>query len=232
MGYAEATFAVCCIGAFFAMRLRKWWLAAALALLAGLCRPLGALLVVPAVIECARSWHTRRQDHAGRSGRFKHAGALVSVLAGPAGCGAFLAFVGLRYGDALAPLRIQEQSGHRGGISDPLRTLGHDASLLAHGQHLGTALHLPWVILAVALCVVAAFKLPASYSAFAFCVVGVAVTASNLDSFERYALSAFPLVLAAAALVRKSRQEAAVFVLAAAGLVGYAILAFSGAYVP
>ena len=137
-----------------------------------------------------------------------------------------------RYGDAFAPLRIQEESGHRGALANPLSTLAHDASLLVHGSHLGTALHLPWVVLAVLLVVVAAMRLPASHAAFAFCILAVALTASNLDSFERYALSAFPLVVAGASLYRSPRSETTVLVLATAGLACYSMLAFTGLYVP
>ena len=235
MGYAEATFVLLCVGAFLCMRRRRWWAAAALSVLAGLARPLGALLVVPAAVECVRAWsntHPARSTMSARSTRSSRSAALVTVIAGPVGCGAFLAFVGWRYGDAFAPLRIQEESGHRGTLADPLRTLGHDASLLVHGSHLGTALHLPWVVLAVLLAVVAAVRLPASHAAFAFCILAVALTASNLDSFERYALSAFPLVVAGASLYRSPRSETAVLVLASAGLACYSLLAFTGLYVP
>ena len=48
----------------------------------------------------------------------------------------------------------------RGGVADPLRTLAHDASLLVHGRHLGSALHLPWALLAVALLVVTLRRWP------------------------------------------------------------------------
>jgi hypothetical protein len=230
MGYAEATFVLLCVGSLFAMRCRHWWVAAGLAVLAGLARPLGALLAVPAIIECSRTWRSAHSTYS--QTRSKRSAALVAVIAGPLGCGAFLAWAGWRYGDAFAPLRRQEQSGHRGALADPIRTLAHDASLLVHGKHLGTALHLPWVILAIVLLVACATKWPASYSAFAFCILAVALTASNLDSFERYALSAFPLVLGAASMMRSSRYETAVFVLAAGGLVCYSVLAFTGVYVP
>jgi len=230
MGYAESTFVLLSVGSLFAMRCRKWWIAAGLAILAGLARPLGALLVVPAAIECSRTWRSTHSTYS--KTRSSRTASLAAVVAGPLGCGAFLAWAGWRYGDAFAPLKIQEQAGHRGALADPVRTLAHDASLLVHGQHLGTALHLPWVVLAVGLLVVAVTRWPASYSAFAFCILAVALTASNLDSFERYALSAFPLVLGGASLLRSSRSETAVFVIAAAGLVCYSLLAFTGVYVP
>jgi hypothetical protein len=184
MGYAEATFLLFAIGTFYAMRRKWWWLAALLGVLAGLTRPLGALLAVPAAIECARAWNFRSPT------RSKHLGSLAAVLGGPVGCGAFMAFAGLRYGDAFAPLRIQQEAGHRGAIADPLRTLGHDASLLVHGQHLGTALHLPWVVLALVLAFVAAARWPAPYAAFAFCVLAVALTARFVRALRAVGLPA------------------------------------------
>jgi hypothetical protein len=88
------------------------------------------------------------------------------------------------------------------------------------------------VILAVALLIVVAAKWPACYTAFALCILAVALTASNLDSFERYALSAFPLVMAGAGLLRTQRREMVVLILVSAGLVAYSVLAFTGLYVP
>jgi hypothetical protein len=117
-------------------------------------------------------------------------------------------------------------------VADPLRTLVHDGSLLIHGRHLGSALHLPWVVLALALLVVAARRWPAAYPAYAAAILAVVLTGSNLDGFERYALSAFPLVLAGATLTSGPRVERTVLALAAAGLAGYSVLAFTNLYVP
>jgi hypothetical protein len=75
-------------------------------------------------------------------------------------------------------------------------------------------------------------KWPASYGAFAAVVLAVAITTKNLDGFERYALSAFPLVLAGANITAGEKVERAVLVVAGAGLVGYALLAFTNLYVP
>jgi hypothetical protein len=60
----------------------------------------------------------------------------------------------------------------------------------------------------------------------------VSVTRSNLDSFERYALGAFPLVIAASTLTARRGVEIGVLAVAGAGLVGYAFLAFVGVVVP
>lgn len=224
MGYAEGTFVALAAGTMLMLRRRMWWWAALLGALAALTRPIGVLLFVPAAVEAVRSIASARtRERVGRA---------AAVLSPAVACGAFLAWVGWRYGDALAPLRIQEESGHRGAVADPFVTLAHDARLLASGHHLGEALHLPWVLLALALTVVCFRRWPASYGAFAAAVLAVSLTASNLDSFERYALSAFPLVLAAASITSRPVVERTVLVAASAGLVGYALLAFLNLYVP
>ena len=110
-------------------------------------------------------------------------------------------------------------------------TLEHDARGLFHG-HVGTALHVPWVLLAVVLLVVCWRRLPASYTVFAAAVLVVAVAGSNLDSFERYALSAFPLTMAAAVVCGRPLLERTVLVLLPAALAGYALLAFLNISVP
>ncbi len=101
-----------------------------------------------------------------------------------------------------------------------------------HGRHLGSALHLPWAVLALGLLVVTLRRWPVAYGALAAAVLIVALTAANLDGFERYALSAFPLVLAGATVTSGPRVERAVLALAAGGLAVYAILAFTNLYVP
>ena len=83
----------------------------------------------------------------------------------------------------------------------------HALANVAHGHHVGDALHVPWIGVAAILIVVAFWRLPVSYGAFALCVVVVALSGSNLDSFERYALSAFPLVIAGATLLRSPARR-------------------------
>jgi hypothetical protein len=262
MGYAEAMLLVCTVGCFLAIRrgavptcppghpnpassgggdptmpidgapaVRSsplgagpaWWAAAVLGLAAGLTRPLGVLLVLPVAVETVRRWP--RADGKERL-------AAMAAVAGPViGTGIFLGWSWGVFGDALLPLRVQTQAGHHGGLSDPLRTLVDDARGVFH-HHVGTALHVPWVVLAVVLVVICWRRLPASYSVFATAVVLVALSGTNLDSFERYALSAFPLVMVGASLIAEPRVERSVLVLAAAGLLGYALLAFLNVSVP
>ena len=96
----------------------------------------------------------------------------------------------------------------------------------------GTALHVPWLVVCVGLVVVVFMRWPPSYGVFAAAVMLSTVTSENLASLERYALFAFPLVLAAADLTRNKLAERIVFVLLPVGLFAYAALAFLGRFVP
>ncbi|HVX21236.1 MAG TPA: mannosyltransferase family protein [Acidimicrobiales bacterium] len=227
MGYAEGTLLLFAVGCFLAIRSARTWpgwaAAAVLGAAAGLTRPLGVLLVLPVAVEAARRWR--------QAGGGERAASLLAV-AGPAiGAGAFLAWAAAARGDGWGPVRVQTQAGHHGGLADPLHTLAHDAAGVVH-HHFGTALHVPWVVLVVVLVVVCWRRLPASYGAFATAVAVVAVSGTNLDSFERYALTAFPLVVAAASLTSGPRVERSVVVLAGAGMAGYAVMAFLNLSVP
>jgi len=63
-------------------------------------------------------------------------------------------------------------------------------------------------------------------------VLATAVSGANLDSFERYALGAFPLSIAAALLLTESQIERVVLTVLSAGLAGYTLLAFLNISVP
>jgi hypothetical protein len=224
MGYADALLLAFSVAAFFALRRRWWLLAGALGLLAGLTRPVGLLLVVPAAVEAARGL--------GDTGWAERGRRLLAVAGPVAGTVAYLAWVAATWGGFLTPLRVQVEAGHHGAFSDPAVTVWRAAGRAVHHHDVGTGLHLPWIALAVVLVVVALRRLPLSYGLFALAVLVVAVSGTNLDSFERYALTAFPLVLSAATCFRRPATEAAVYALSAGALVGYAVLAFLGAYVP
>ena len=58
------------------------------------------------------------------------------------------------------------------------------------------------------------------------------LSSSNLDSLERYALSAFPFVLVAAGLLSRGWLERLVLVLSGGALVACASLVFVSAAVP
>jgi hypothetical protein len=224
MGYAEAFFLVAAIGAFVGLRERRWLLVVLLGLLAGLSRPSGFVLAVPIAIEAARGLRAARGPE-----RWARAAA---VLAPFAGCAVYLAWVDHRYGDALLPFRIQTRANLKGSFANPLTSIGDALDGLVHGRTIGTGLHVPWMVLVVALVVIAFRRLPSSYGGFAAATIASAVTSHNLDSFERYALAAFPILIVVALLAYTPRWERAVISASALAMTGYATLAFTHAYVP
>jgi hypothetical protein len=60
----------------------------------------------------------------------------------------------------------------------------------------------------------------------------VALSASNLDSLERYVMSSFPFVIGLAILAEREDAERTVLVLAALGMAGYAAVFFLGLGAP
>jgi len=226
LAYSDATLLLCSVVAVLGARTGRWWWAAAAGLAAGAVRPVGVLLVVPLVVE---AWSGRVAEPGGRSGRVARVGALVAPLAG---AGAYLAWVGHRFGDPWLPLTVQQQSGHRGQFAAPVSAMVHDVADAFGGHHLGSALHVPWVLVCIALAVVAWRRLPRSYAAFATAVLVVSLSSSNLDSFERYALGAFPLVVAASLYTERRWVERVVLVLSGVAMAGYATLGFLGVVVP
>jgi hypothetical protein len=224
LGYAEATFMLLSVAMFLALRRRRFAWAIPFAVLAGLTRPVGVLLALPAAIEGARAWPT-----ASLRARVERVGA---VIAAPVGSGLYLLWVRYAYGDAWLPLRIQNDRAHRGGFVDPFTRTFEGIGDLIHGDRFGSGLHVLWAGVFVVLVLVLLWRLPASYGVYAAAMVVVNLSARNLDSFERYAMSAFPLVLAVALVTDRPDVERPVLALSAAGLVGYSVLAFLGVYVP
>ena len=223
-GYAESMLLVFAILTLLFLRRKAWWWAGLFGLLAATTRPLGLLLVAPALIEVVQS----RKE---LSGRRVIAGA-AAVLGPIIGTMSYLTWVAIAFGDFWAPIKIQQRPLHHGPLTNPLVVLYHAVFNLFHGHHIGTALHLPWICLAIVLIVVAFRRLPLSYAVFSLAIVLVALSGSNLDSFERYLLSAFPLIIVAAGWLRA--KNTAVIVLSASAIVmsGYAFLTFQGLYVP
>ena len=224
MGYSEPVALALAVWCFLALRRRAWGWAALAGLLAGFVRPVGVLLVVPAAIEAARGLRAAP----GRE-RVQRALAVVSPAVGTA---TFLAWVAVRFDDALLPFRVQNRDHLRGGFSDPLSTLVRSTARLLEGELGVNGIHLPWVVVVVALTVVACRRWPAAYGAFAVVSVVVALCARNWGSFERYGFGAFPVVLALASLNARPWAERATLILGAAGMACYATVGLLLYYVP
>jgi len=224
LGYADATALVLTVGMFLALRSRRFVSAGVLGYFAALARPLGVLLVVPALVEAARDL---RGQPAGAWVR-----RITAVAGPPLGLVTFLAWVDHVRGDAFLPFSVQKRASLRGDFVDPVTRLVDAFSDLVHGDRFGSGLHFVWAVAFLALLVVVWRKLPGSYTAFTAVTLLVALSAENLDSFERYALGAFPLLLALAIVTRRDVVERTVLTLAAGALVGYSVLVFFGVSVP
>ena len=223
MGYAEALFLVAVIGAIYGARTQRWWLAGLAGLVAGATRPTGILLVVFVLVELIRSWR--------ESSTSQRLMGTASVLAPLLGALSFLAWTADAYGSFLLPYRIQTNATLHGGLGNPFAVVLNAARDVLHG-HIGTALHVPWILLCLVVLVVCFARLPVSYGLFASVVLVAALSGHNLDSFERYALTAIPLVMAAGSLLRSERVAQSVLLLSSVAMFAYALLAFLGAYIP
>lgn len=236
MGYTEALYGVlvCCV--LLATRSRRWPAAMACGLLAGLLRPTGILLTVPIMIEALSSRSDRRLQpdaaHADQPSGFWRAAAPLGPAAGLL---MFVAWCGIARGDALAPFRAQTAPTLRGGILvNPFRTVLDAAEMAADG-HLEAAaplIHLLWAILAGVLLVVCARRLPLSYTAFAACTLVLAVTSRGLSSFERYAGSAVPLLLAGSTLLTTRSRRLVAVIVGCLAMACYCFEAMRHGYVP
>jgi hypothetical protein len=224
LGYADATALALAVGMFLALRSRRFVTAGVLGYFAALARPLGVLLVVPALVEAARE--LRGQSVGAWLRR------IVAIVGPPLGLLTFMAWVDDARGDAFLPFSVQKRANLRGDFVDPVSRLVDAFSDLVHGDRFGSGLHFVWAIVFLALLVVVWRRLPGSYTAFTAVTLLVALSAENLDSFERYALGAFPLLLALAIVTRRDVVERTVLTLAAGALVGYSVLAFFGVSVP
>jgi hypothetical protein len=220
MGYAEATAMLLGVIVFLGLRSRRFGWAAGAGFLAGLCRPIGVLLVVPAAVEAARGW--REASPRSRVSR------VVAVFAPVAGAATYLAWVGAEFGDFWKPMSLQNRATLRGGFQDPFTRTVDAVGDLFGGDRFGSGLHIVWALVFAALLVVLVRRFPASYSLYAGATLVVGLSAHNLDSFERYAMSTFPFLLALAVVTDRDEVERGAYVLAAAGLIGYAVLAFTG----
>lgn len=221
-GYAEAVMLVAVIGAFLALRRRAWWPAGALGLAAGLSRPIGLFLVLPALWEATREWR-------GTTGRDRWARA-AAVLGAPVGVLSYLAFTAATGPGFTAPLT--EQSPYRGAVTEPVSRLVDAMGDLVSAERLGDAVHPPMALLFVALAVVVVRRWPVRYALYTVPLLVLAISAESFNSLERYGLNAFPLVLALATVTRRPETERAALAIGAAGVVALTALSWVGNYVP
>lgn len=221
-GYAEGPFLAASIATFLAFRRRNWWLAAGLSAAAGLLRPTGVLLVLPALLAAGSGWWGCILSE-----KIQRA---VAIVAAPVGAGGFIFWASTHFEDPFIPLTIQREL--RGETVDPATRLFSGLSDLFGPEALGDGLHIPFALLFLVLGIMTLRSWPARYGVYALACLLVALCAQNLNSLERYALNGFPIVLGLATWTKHRTFGHAVPILSSAGLVALTVLAWMNIYVP
>lgn len=241
--YTESLFLALSVGAIYAARRERWLLCGVLGFLAAISRNGGIALIIPTAIIYlygAREVPLTRWGSRPNRGRLhrllpRHRLGLDALwlLLIPAGLAAYLAYLGIQYGDALAPFRV-EATWYR-HTSFPLGTLWHGARQAWHGlRQLIQGPHAPWrvpayaqgvmsaalqdvyLFLFLALGVVALvgvfWALGAAYSFYSLALLVLAladpVSLQPLASLPRYELIIFPLFIWGARVLHRWRLAA------------------------
>jgi len=219
--YSESMMLLAAVGAFFCARRGRWWWAAACGVVAGATRPVGLAVAAAMVIEALRDVKvTRLGDRVARG---------AAVVAPALGAGAYLAWVNSTYGSWSLPFDVQTDL--RGEANPAVRVIRGIGDIFGV-ERFGDGLHVPFALGFIALLVITFRRWPASYGVYATLVLLAALSASNLNSVERYALNAFPIVLTFALVLKTQRWERLGLAVCGSGFVALASLAWLGVYVP
>lgn len=179
--YAESLFLLLAIAATYHARRREWLLAGALAALAALTRPFGAVVALPLAMEALRRPVALR--------------GLAATLLAPATFLAWLAVLWLITGDPRALLTAQAQWGGRPGLS-----LQVFADLFDPAVYSFPYFVVAFTVFIGALVVISWRVLRPSFAAYATAVFLVAISTGSLTSAPRYYLAVFPAFIALAVI--------------------------------
>jgi hypothetical protein len=238
--YTESLFLALSVGTIYAARRERWLLCGVLGFFAALSRNGGIALILPAAIIYLYGARdvplTRWGSEAGRARlrrllpRNRLRGDALWLLLIPAGLGAYLAYLQIRYGDGLAPFRV-ESVWYRHSTF-PITTVWHGARQAWHGlvqlfQGPNAPYHVPayaqgvisaalqdiylflfLVLGVIGLCGVL-WQLGAAYGLYTLALLLLAladpVSLQPLASLPRYELVIFPLFIWGARLLNRFR---------------------------
>lgn len=228
--YSEGLFLATSTWALVGARERRWGLAGATALVAGLTRNVGVLLVLPLAVEAVLAWR------AGDRARRRTAGAAVAVLAAPLGTALFLLAGWGWWQDPLAPVRVQ--GGWQRELTWPWETL--DAAVrfavgspgaYATGYHAADLLVVAPVLAAVVWLILRGPAASLALYGLAHAVVWLVLPfpARPLMSVPRFAVVVAPVFLAFAVWTRRPAVETG-WMAASAALLGVHALLFTTWY--
>ncbi len=217
LAYSESLFLALALAMVLALRSKRWWAAAILGYLAGLTRPVASLLAISAAVAV---W---------QSGGRREIKKLIAVAAAPLGTLTFLAWSAIALDDWSAP--IDSQRKLRGDAHEPISRLAQ-AWWRGVGGDSGELFHFLAAIAIVALAVVVFRRLSPILWAYAVPSTLILIAADNLNSMERYALSVFPLIIAAAIISKRPILRNWLPTASAVAMASLTMLALNGVYVP
>jgi hypothetical protein len=219
MAYSEALFCALAAWSLVGVAERKWLLAGACALGAGLVRPTAAALVVT-VVAAAVVALVRRRDGVR---------PWLGLLLAPAGLLGYLGFVAVRTGSPTGWFTLQRQ-GWNSSFDGGVATVRFGLEVLSSGRSVLEVLTVAVLLAAVALLVIALrMRLPWPLWLYGALVLAMDVGANGLmNSKARLLLPAFTLLLPPAVGLAKRRPGTVVAVLAGVALAsawvgGYAL---------
>jgi hypothetical protein len=179
--YAESLFLLLAVAAMYHARRQEWLLAGALAALAALTRPFGAVVALPLAMEALRRPVAVR--------------GLAATLLAPAAFFAWVAVLWLITGDPRALLTAQAQWGRH--FSLPLQAF---ADLFDPAVYSFPYFVLAFTVFIGALVVISWRVLRPSLAAYATVVFLVALSTGSLTAAPRYYLAVFPAFIALAVI--------------------------------
>lgn len=225
-GYTEAPFILTAVVAFYAIERKQWWLAAAVALLAGAIRPPGLIVGATVALAYALDWARTRHGW--------HWEVLWLALT-PLGTLAYFAYCWIQFGDPLAYQKASERGWHGGhlqltAIAAAVNLLRHPRGWLGGSTDFKTVLYglYAFLFLVFLISLVWVFRmLGPHYAFFAFAsMVSPIATFSTLASTGRYLSAIFPTFIVAAYYLRKRPTLQQVIVVASALFLAIFALAF------
>lgn len=227
--YSESLFLLLVLVSLWAARRGRWWVAGLAGAGASATRNLGILLVVPLAVEAIHQWRERRDRRA------LVVGLLWSAVAA-GGAVAYLAYWQASAGDALAPIRQQENWQREGSF--PLATLfrGTVEAFRFVGQYPGGYHLVDWLVAVPAVLAVIWVTVRARPVFAAYAVISVAAPLSYVFlprpfmSVPRFLLVVFPILWPWAVLGLKRRGVHEAVVAVSSGLLALLTVLFVNWY--
>jgi Gpi18-like mannosyltransferase len=184
--YTESLFFMLTVASFYYMRGRRWWLAAALGLLAALTRVEGVLLIVPFVIE----WLSQPQPLRARA-----LGGLAAGLLIPLGLAVYMAYLWVLRADPLYFSHVQIHWNRH--LAPPWVSVANAFGKVLHATGAQVVAHqsleIAFTALMIGVLIAGWHALRPSYIAYMGLSILVPMSTSNLMSMPRFALVLFPM---------------------------------------